>query len=278
MKTRTPALETPSIMTTQVPGVSVFVYHGVGLAPSGVDSSPHRKYWVSARQFREQLREIGYQGFRVLPLRDLQASSERSKDLARATVLTFDDGQATDYEQVFPLLSEAGIFADFFVSTAWIGQKGYLTWSQLREMRAHGMCVHSHGHQHIDVSRLSRSALIRQLEVSKTLLEDGLGCSVKCFAVPYGLFNRRVLEVAQSVGYETICTSRQWPALPGAPCINRAGVYRHTRISEFRQLLLRRPWPYVRRAIRAACVFLPKSILLRIQPSRLGVLVAEEQV
>jgi peptidoglycan/xylan/chitin deacetylase (PgdA/CDA1 family) len=255
----------------------VFVYHGVGLASSGVRSSLHRKYWILAGQFREQLREIGNQGFQVSPVQELQVYSQRTKDLARTTVLTFDDGQATDYEQVFPILSEAGFCADFFVSTAHIGHKGYLTWSQLREMRAHGMGVHSHGHQHIDVSRLSRSALLHQLEVSKTLLEDGLGCSVKCFAVPYGLFNRQVLEVAQSVGYETICTSRQWPALPGARYINRTGVYGHTSISEFRQLLLRRPWPYVRRAVRAACVFLPKSILLRIQPSLLGVLVAEEQ-
>jgi peptidoglycan/xylan/chitin deacetylase (PgdA/CDA1 family) len=261
----------------QISGVCVFVYHGIGLS-AFQQSSPDRRYWLSSDQFREQLREIGYLGFRVIRLQDFQACVEPTKDVLKTTVLTFDDGQATDYEQVFPLLSQAGIPADFFVSTARIGQKGYLTWTQLREMQDHGMSVHSHGHDHIDLSRISPSGLIQQLKVSKGLLEDGLGCSVKCFAVPYGLVNRRVLEAARSVGFETICTSRQWPAVPGDSCVNRTGVYAHTRISEFRQLLMRRPWPYIRRSIRAACVFLPKSVLLRVQPSRLGVLVAEEQL
>jgi peptidoglycan/xylan/chitin deacetylase (PgdA/CDA1 family) len=277
MKTHTQAPGASTIKIAQIPGVSVFVYHGVGLSASK-QSLPYRKYWISSDQFGEQLREIGHLGFRVVRLQDFQACVEHPKDLLKTTVLTFDDGQATDYEQVFPLLSLAGIPADFFVSTARIGQKGYLTWTQLREMQDHGMSVHSHGHEHVDISRMSQSGLIQQLKVSKTLLEDALGCSVKCFAVPYGLVNRRVLEAARSVGFETICTSRQWPAVPGNFCVNRTGVYGHTCISEFRQLLLRRPWPYIRRSIRAACVFLPRSILLRVQPSRLGVLVAEEQL
>ena len=127
------------------------------------------------------------------------------------------------------------------------------------------------------MSRLAQRALLEHLTVSKTLLEEHLGARVNCFSVPYGLVNRRVLQAARLAGYDTICTSWNWPARPGAQTLNRVQMLADTSLSEFRQLLIGKPLPYIRRAIRSICLYLPKYFLLRIQPSRLGVLVAEER-
>jgi peptidoglycan/xylan/chitin deacetylase (PgdA/CDA1 family) len=262
----------------KISGIPIFVFHGIGSSSSAEPSSPARKYWISGEQFRDELTEMSRLGFRVLTLKDLRTLEGSTELLNKTSAITFDDGQISDYEHAFPILLGAGFSADFFVCTSRVGQKGYLTWGQMREMQSGGMRFQSHGHEHIDMSRLAQGTLLQHLTVSKSLLEDQLGTRVNCFSVPYGLVNRRVLEAACLAGYDTVCTSWNWPAQPGVGPLNRVQMLGNTSLSEFRQLLLGKPLPYLRRAARSVFLYLPKYFLLRIQPSRLGVLVAEERV
>ena len=49
-------------------------------------------------------------------------------------VITFDDGCETDLLMAGPLLHEHGMGATFYVTTGFVGKKGYLTVQQLREL------------------------------------------------------------------------------------------------------------------------------------------------
>src|SRR4030095_15583732 len=107
--------------------------------------------------------------------------------------------------------------------------------------------------------------------------EDGLGTPVEFLAAPYGLLDRRVVDVARGQGYRAVCGSRAWPAYPGAATLGRFAIHRHTRPGGFRRIVTRHPVPYLLRAIRVALIYLPKRVLLRYRPRRLGVRVLKEQ-
>ena len=70
---------------------------------------------------------------------------------------------------------EAGKQADFFISTATVGQRGFLNWQQITDMHRAGMSFHSHSHNHVNLARLPVCVLEQQLRKSKQLLEDRLG-------------------------------------------------------------------------------------------------------
>jgi peptidoglycan/xylan/chitin deacetylase (PgdA/CDA1 family) len=259
-----------------IQGVPVFLYHEL-VDGSEFNSRPsNQKYAVSARQFRDQLAQIKNDCYRVHCVRDI-AESVDCIGHGRLAGITFDDGCASDYEKAFPLLLDAGICADFFLNTANIGKPGYLNWQQVREMQKSGMAFHSHGHSHVVLSTLDRMAVERELGTSRKVLEDKLGCPVDFFAAPYGLLNRRVIREAFRLGYRGVCNSRQWTAKVGDRCINRVAVLRQTSPGEFRRLLRCHPAPYVIRSLRSAIFYIPKQLLLRIQPGQLGVQVLEKQ-
>jgi peptidoglycan/xylan/chitin deacetylase (PgdA/CDA1 family) len=191
--------------------------------------------------------------------------------------ITFDDGLASDYETSVPTLVEQGLCADFFINTARVGSAGYVTWDQLREMTASNMGIHSHSHDHVALSRLSRESLENQLRCSKQMLEDRLGTVVGFLAVPYGFVNQRVVDVALALGYRAVCDSFNWPARTGARQIHRVAIHANTSMQEFTRLLSGNPAPYLRRAVRSALTYAPKEFLLRYRPGRLGVEVLEKR-
>lgn len=122
-------------------------------------------------------------------------------------LLTFDDGNASDYDIVFPMLLEANMTATFFVITDRIGQPGYLNWRQVEEMWRHGMCIGSHSHSHYRMTELSSQMAEREFVNSKIEIEDRLGCNIGAFSFPYGANNKKLYKQALTAGYNYICSS-----------------------------------------------------------------------
>lgn len=258
-------------------GVPVFLYHGLSDSGESVSSERERKYWVSPKEFRRQLRLIAESGYRVTSLREVWSCETSAKPPWPAAVLTFDDGWASDYETAFPLLAEIGAPGVFFVNTSVIGLRGYLTWSRMAEMQKAGMSFQSHSHNHVDLSRLPKTVLERELRDSKRLLEDRLGQAVDFLAVPYGLISDEVVEAALGMSYRAVCNSWSWPSRPNASVVSRIAIYRHTTPRQFHKLLIGDPLCYARRTVRAALLHVPRKVLLHLRPGQLGVRVLGEQ-
>ncbi len=257
-----------------VPGVPIFMYHVLSgpTDPAGADGGA--KYRLPAAVFREHLALIKSHGFRPTLIGRLW-DPRRPADAHPAVGLSFDDGDVSNYTLAFPALVEADARADFFVNTATVGLPGFLSWPQIAEMQRAGLSFQSHSHDHVVLVGLPATALERQLRHSKRLLEDRLGAAVDFLAAPYGLLSRRVVRGAREAGYRAVCTSWDWLARPGAKTLGRIAVHRTTTSTDFSQLLLGRPGILGRRLARAVLAHVPKRILLRIQPSRLGVQILE---
>jgi peptidoglycan/xylan/chitin deacetylase (PgdA/CDA1 family) len=246
------------------------MYHGLGVPLASIVGAREAKYWVAPGTFARHLAQIRESGGRIRRLYDFWALDPDAPESQSAVVLTFDDGRATDYEIAFPLLLAAGARAEFFVNTATIERPGYLTWSQIGEMHRAGMSFQSHAHDHVLLPALPERLLRNELQTSKRLIEDRVGRSVDFLAAPYGLLDRRVLEIAREVGYLAVCNSLSWPARPGGAVVNRVAVYRDTTRSRFAAILTRQPAAYLPGVVRTALAYLPKRVLLKVRPRHLG--------
>lgn len=269
-----PAVRVGRAPVVRLPGFPVLLYHGLVRSPADAVPAGERRYWVPAEQFREHLDALA--PAEVGLLAECWARPPIPGPARRPVVLTFDDGNASDYRLAFPALAARGLRAEFFVNTALIGRPGFLRWSEIVEMQRAGMSFQSHGDDHVDLLALSGPALRRQLEDSRRRLEDRLGRAVHFLAAPYGRVDGRIVAAAIEAGYRAVCGSRAWPARPGARLVHRVAVYRHTTPRGLRHLLDRRPLPYLRRLLRAAVAFGPKRVLRHWRPARLGARVWEE--
>lgn len=123
-------------------------------------------------------------------------------------ILTFDDGNISDYEFVVPLLLEKEIKATFFLIVDKIGTNGYLNWSQVAEMHGNGMCIGSHSFSHRKMTMLSKKDVIREFRESKKILEDFISAPVVSFSYPYGECSSETHRLGMDAGYEFLFTSK----------------------------------------------------------------------
>jgi peptidoglycan/xylan/chitin deacetylase (PgdA/CDA1 family) len=246
--------------------VPVLLYHAVGCA-DGL-SAAERRYLVTRRRFEEQLAHIARHGSVVLPLADVWRGVGGGPGSSTVT-LTFDDGRASDYDVVFPLLQARDWRADFFVNPATVGQGGRVSWAQVRQMSQAGMRFQSHGYDHVDLSRLRLADLRHQLRASKQAIEHATGARVEFLAAPFGALSGRVVETALEEGYRAVCTSWAWPARPATATVGRVPIDARTDLRQFDRLVERDVLAYWPRTARTALLAIPKQVLGR-WPSWLG--------
>lgn len=129
------------------------------------------------------------------------ASEFANKSTCGWRLLTFDDGNASDYAVVLPMLVERKLRATFFVTTDNVDRPGYTSAAELREMVSKGMEVGSHGLTHQYLVGRTRSDAIQEIRVSKERLEQAIGVEVTSFAPVGGHYHKWMLTAAAEAGY-----------------------------------------------------------------------------
>jgi peptidoglycan/xylan/chitin deacetylase (PgdA/CDA1 family) len=122
-------------------------------------------------------------------------------------VLSFDDGDESCYTMAAPILERHGLRADFFIVTQWIGQPGFMTSDQLRDLLSRGHGIHSHTRTHPRLPELTTAQIEDELNRSKAELEAILGRPVTQLSIPGGAYDERVIEIAKRTGYTTVMNS-----------------------------------------------------------------------
>jgi peptidoglycan/xylan/chitin deacetylase (PgdA/CDA1 family) len=257
-----------------VGGAIVLMYHGIG-----AEGDKRDRYRVSEENFIRQMDWLRKNNFEMVDPLDLAKGfdSQRSASGKRKALLTFDDGLISDYERALPVLRERGMRAAFFLTTSLIGQPGYVSRRQARELAEAGMSIGSHGERHASYTRLDPARARRELERSRMELEEITGGAVLGFSAPYGFLNRRLERSAHEAGFRWIFSSLPWAAKDAGRSIPRLAVYGETSLEEFAGLARGEARVLIPRLTRHAALYCPKQILLRLRPGRLGVEVYEEQ-
>lgn len=121
----------------------------------------------------------------------------------KPVMLTFDDSQASQVGVGLPELQSRNMKATFFVMTVVLGNKGWMTKSDLRELDAEGMTIGAHTWDHHRVDEYSGQDWKVQLDQPRALLEDAIGKPVEHFAYPFGAWDDEALNHIVEAGYRS---------------------------------------------------------------------------
>jgi peptidoglycan/xylan/chitin deacetylase (PgdA/CDA1 family) len=238
------------------------IYHQVPLTPP---SGPDAHFSITAADFARQLDCLLANGFTV----ESVEHAVRHGD-GPVVALTFDDGHETHYSTAYPLLSERGLRATFFVVTDRVGTAGYVTWDQLREMKAAGMSIQSHTASHPFLSTLAVSEVRAELRDSKARLDAELGQATSTLALPGGDFPARTARTAiAEAGYALVATSRVgtngYEPRPGRDVrfLPRVTVRQGQSPDHFERIIQQDPGTLRREWLRAGVLGAARSILGR---------------
>lgn len=237
------------------------MYHDVGGEREAGSGGPEH-FRVPTAAFARQLDQIADLGWAG---RSIAEASEAAPGAVVA--ISFDDGEAGQFAHAFPALAARDMTATFFVTTSWVDRPGYVSWSQLREMKAAGMSIQSHTHTHPFLSELDAATLAEELRASKGRLDECLEQDTDAIALPGGDFPRRGLRgLIGSAGFRTVATSRWGVNRPatgatGVRLVRRCTVRGAPSRRSFGRLLRADPWLVTRRRLRESALGALRSAL-----------------
>jgi peptidoglycan/xylan/chitin deacetylase (PgdA/CDA1 family) len=178
---------TDAIMSSAVPDqILNLSFHGIG-RPIGRDFGPNeRDFWVTPDTFNAALDAC----------------------VGRDDVeLSFDDGNWSDIDQALPALQQRGLTATFFIVPSWLGEPGFMSKHDLKELAQSGMTIGNHGLQHHDWTTLDQIKLQHEVTQGRRLLEELTGGEIHTLAIPFGAYNDMVLDSLRRQAYEHVHTS-----------------------------------------------------------------------
>lgn len=142
-------------------------------------------------------------GYAIQPL--CEAMDPRSRK-RRSLVLTFDDGWADNYSDLFPILRHYDIAATFFLTDRRGGH--FLTDAQIKEMLTAGvMEVGGHTSHHVRLAQACDETTAQwEIEENKRTLERLTGRPIVSFAYPFGDFSEREEALVHDAGYRFAVT------------------------------------------------------------------------
>ena len=198
------------------------MYHEIEAAGRALcDAEPgYVRYVVSAPMFRDQLGQLRAGGYSGISVGQWLAGEQAGT----AVVITFDDGCETDALIAAPLLAAAGFKATFYVIAGHVGQRGYLSAAQLRELSEAGFEIGCHSMTHRYLDEANEAQLQVEVNEAKARLEQITGTEVVHFSCPGGRWSRRVAQWASRAGYESVASSRIGANTPATSRLNLARV------------------------------------------------------
>jgi peptidoglycan/xylan/chitin deacetylase (PgdA/CDA1 family) len=198
--------------------IPILTYHSIDESGSVISTSPG--------MFRRQMTFLKENGFRTITLSEFVAIVESGLFPPRHVVLTFDDGFQNFLTTAFPVLQDLALTATVFLVTDYCGRinnwagngqdiprEQLLSWSEVKGLAKYGIEFGAHTRTHADLTRLPATRIDEEMIGSQRSIQDALGSDVKCFAYPFGKFNRYVKERAANT-FRAVCTTKLGKAGP----------------------------------------------------------------
>ena len=114
---------------------------------------------------------------------------------------SWDDGGLLDI-RIASILKKYKLPAVFYIIMDKVGQEGFLTWEQIKDLEKQGFEIGSHTMSHsADLKVLYDEDLHYEVQTSKDILEAVLGHPVSKFCYPRGRFDKRVQEFVMNANY-----------------------------------------------------------------------------
>lgn len=187
--------------------VPILCYHQIR-DWKGTDSKSAKDYIIPIQTFKDHMQMLADSGYHAISPDQLYAYLTTGAKLPEKPVmLTFDDGDLTQYTNALPVLDKYGFKASFYIMTVAIGRRGkqhYMDKAQLKDLSDKGHVIAAHTWDHQNVKKLvTPEDWKTQLEEPKAKLEEITGKPVRHFAYPFGLWKEESLPEVKKRGYLT---------------------------------------------------------------------------
>lgn len=185
------------------------MYHRIVPASCRSGVSPEEApYALDEDVFLKHLDLLGRLGFGPVTL---ERALERWSDLVfwgdHPIVLSFDDGDSTQGDVAWRHLAARDWPGTFFVTSNRIDREDGIPSQRLREMRAAGMEIGTHGATHALLTTLTDAELEGEMRGSRVALGGVLGSPPAVWSAPGGRVDARVLDAADAAGYRAGASS-----------------------------------------------------------------------
>ena len=108
----------------------------------------------------------------------------------KVILLTIDDAFKSFYLEAWPFLKENKIPFILFVSTKPVGKKGYMTWSQIKEIEKEPFAfIGHHSHTHEYLIDKTENEFINDIETANKEFLNNLGYIPNLFSYPFGEYS-----------------------------------------------------------------------------------------
>jgi peptidoglycan/xylan/chitin deacetylase (PgdA/CDA1 family) len=165
-------------------------------------------YKLDVGVFDQHLRAIARVCERPVVISDILSAGPNPPRGPGEWIITFDDGGVSAYTHIAGRLEDLGWRGHFFITTDYIGSKGFMDRAQIRELRRRGHAVGSHSCSHpLRMASCGLRQIEREWNVSVDLLSDLLGERVDLASIPGGQYSLRVAEAAAQAGVKALFTS-----------------------------------------------------------------------
>lgn len=192
--------------------VVVLMYHAIEVGP--------RPLCIEPELFRSHAAAIAASGVPALTVSELGVAL-RAKELPeRGVAITFDDGCESVVENAVPVLAEHGLPATIFCVAGQLGRTNdwprpnptrypfrLASVAELALVGQQGFEIGSHSYTHTALTAVAGADVTREIEESKTVLEDVVGRAVTSFAWPYGAKPGEEAARRIAATYEAACST-----------------------------------------------------------------------
>jgi peptidoglycan/xylan/chitin deacetylase (PgdA/CDA1 family) len=201
--------------------IPVLNYHRV-VSDRDISRCTKHAYVVSETEFEKQMCHLRDRGFTAIDLDDyLYYREHRSELPPKPIIITLDDGYENNYLYAYPALKKCGFKAVIYSISdpdapflnSFEFPERLLSPAQMKELSDNGISIQGHTHSHVRLKFETDDAIERELATNKKTLEAVTGRPVRHMAIPYGLYDKRLFEIARRTGYCTI-------EVPGKGTIN----------------------------------------------------------
>ncbi|MFH0975258.1 MAG: polysaccharide deacetylase family protein [Spirochaetota bacterium] len=191
--------------------VPVICYHHINPSPLLKDNYIN----TVPAEFEEQIKFLHSSGYKTILSKDIPvvlAPAERNilGNNRKPVLINFDDGYESVYNYAYPIMKKYGYKGILFIITDKIENdptRMYMNKDQISELIKEGWEVGSHTVTHPNLNSISIDNITEEIAHSKTVLETMFGVQVISFAYPYGLFNKKLLNLVRDnykYAYSTI--------------------------------------------------------------------------
>lgn len=189
-------------------GAVVFMYHRFG-------ESKYPSTNITMEQFEKHLQYLSQNDYKVWSLSKIVRHIVAGREIPKKVVaLTIDDAYKSTYTHAFARFKEYKFPFTVFVnsSPADNGSKNYMSWDEMREMKAFGaeFANHSKTHDYMlpkegEDEQSWKKRIRGEIEGAQKRLQEELGDATnenpKLFSYPFGEYTKESAEYIQSLGY-----------------------------------------------------------------------------